>query len=136
LIPSNQIDAGVLNVSYAAVGPLNGSPVILLHGWPYDIHTYGDEVQLLAAKNYRVIVPYLRGYGTSQFLSANTFRRLQRKSRQAIMLMEFNSVEKHGWYERPAYSRLHWSKLLIIGMFSTIKFQNSLTKFQTAITQE
>ena len=64
-----QVIAGVLNVGYAEVGPADGAPVILLHGWPYDIHTYVDVAPLLAAKGYRVIVPYLRGYGTTRFLS-------------------------------------------------------------------
>lgn len=64
-----QIDAGVLSVGYADMGPAGGPPVILLHGWPYDIHTYVDVAPLLASKGYRVIVPYLRGYGTTRFLS-------------------------------------------------------------------
>jgi hypothetical protein len=65
-----QIDAGVLNVGYAEAGPPDGPAVILLHGWPYDIHTYVDVTPLLASVGYRVIVPYLRGYGTTRFLSA------------------------------------------------------------------
>ena len=69
-----QIDAGLLNVGYADAGPSNGSPVILLHGWPYDIHTYVEVSPLLVAKGHRVIVPYLRGYGTTHFLSSETFR--------------------------------------------------------------
>lgn len=69
-----QIDAGVLNVGYAEAGPANGPPVILLHGWPYDIHSYIDVAPLLAAAGYRAIVPYLRGYGTTRFLSSGTFR--------------------------------------------------------------
>jgi len=69
-----QIDAGVLNVGYAESGPANGPPVILLHGWPYDIHAYAEVAPLLAARGYRVIVPYLRGYGTTRFLSADTVR--------------------------------------------------------------
>ena len=69
-----QIEAGLLNVGYADVGPIDGPPVILLHGWPYDIHTYGDVAPLLAEKGYRVIVPYLRGYGTTRFLSSGTLR--------------------------------------------------------------
>lgn len=68
--PLNQIDAGVLSVGYADVGPAGGPPVILLHGWPYDIHTYVDVAPLLASMGYRVIVPYLRGYGTTRFLSS------------------------------------------------------------------
>jgi pimeloyl-ACP methyl ester carboxylesterase len=69
-----QIDAGLLNVGYADIGPSNGSPIILLHGWPYDIHSYVEVAPQLAAKGYRVIVPYLRGYGTTHFLSSETFR--------------------------------------------------------------
>jgi pimeloyl-ACP methyl ester carboxylesterase len=69
-----QIDAGVINVGYAEAGPANGSPVILLHGWPYDIYSYVDVTALLASAGYRVIVPYLRGYGTTRFLSNDTFR--------------------------------------------------------------
>jgi pimeloyl-ACP methyl ester carboxylesterase len=69
-----QIDAGLLNIGYAEAGPSNGSPVILLHGWPYDIHSYVDVAPLLASAGYRVIVPYLRGYGTTRFLSTDTFR--------------------------------------------------------------
>jgi len=69
-----QIDAGVLNVGYAEAGPDNGPPVILLHGWPYDIHTYVDVAPLLASAGYRVIVPYLRGYGSTRFLSNGTLR--------------------------------------------------------------
>ena len=69
-----QIDAGVLNVGYAEGGPGDGPAVILLHGWPYDIHSYADVAPLLAQAGYRVIVPYLRGYGTTRFLSSETFR--------------------------------------------------------------
>ena len=72
--PLKQIDAGLLNVGYAEAGPANGSAVILLHGWPYDIHSYVDVAPLLASAGYRVIVPYLRGYGTTRFLSSDTFR--------------------------------------------------------------
>jgi len=72
--PLKQIDAGVLNVGYAEAGPADGPPVILLHGWPYDIHSFVDVAPLLASAGYRVIVPYLRGYGTTRFLSASTLR--------------------------------------------------------------
>jgi pimeloyl-ACP methyl ester carboxylesterase len=75
--PIKQIDAGVLNVGYAEAGPADGPPVILIHGWPYDIHTYVDAAPLLAAKGYRVIVPYLRGYGTTHFRTAETLRNAQ-----------------------------------------------------------
>src|ERR1700746_175092 len=69
-----QINAGLLNVGYAEDGPSDGPPVVLLHGWPYDIHSYVDVAPLLASKGYRVIVPYLRGYGTTRFLASDTFR--------------------------------------------------------------
>jgi pimeloyl-ACP methyl ester carboxylesterase len=69
-----QIDAGVLNVAYAEAGPADGPVVILLHGWPYDILSFADVAPLLASAGYRVIVPYLRGYGTTRFLSNDTFR--------------------------------------------------------------
>jgi hypothetical protein len=72
--PLKQIDAGLLNVGYAEAGPANGPAVILLHGWPYDIYSFVDVAPLLAGKGYRVIVPYLRGYGTTRFLSSDTVR--------------------------------------------------------------
>src|SRR5262247_1636477 len=72
--PLKQINAGVLNVGYAETGPVNGTTVLLLHGWPYDIHTYVDVAPLLASAGYRVIVPYLRGYGATHFLSSDTPR--------------------------------------------------------------
>ena len=72
--PLKQIDAGLLNVGYADVGPAAGPAVVLLHGWPYDIHAFDDVAPLLAAKGYRTIVPYLRGYGTTRFLSKDTLR--------------------------------------------------------------
>jgi len=72
--PLKQIDAGVLNIGYAEAGPAMGPVVILLHGWPYDIHSFVDVAPLLASAGYRVIVPHLRGHGTTQFLSGSTFR--------------------------------------------------------------
>jgi hypothetical protein len=69
-----QIDAGLLNVGYAEAGPADGAAVILLHGWPYDIHSFVDVTPLLVQAGYRVIVRYLRGYGTTRFLSDDTFR--------------------------------------------------------------
>ncbi len=91
-----QIDAGVLNVGYAEVGPPNGRPVILLHGWPYDIHSYVDVAPLLASAGYRVIVPYLRGYGTTRFLSDKTFRNGQQSALaiDVIALMDALKIEK------------------------------------------
>ena len=94
--PLKQIDAGVLNVSYAEAGPVNGRPVILLHGWPYDIHSYVDVAPLLAARNYRVIVPYLRGYGGTRFLSSETLRNGQPSALavDVIALMDALKIEK------------------------------------------
>jgi pimeloyl-ACP methyl ester carboxylesterase len=69
-----QVDAGVLNIGYAEVGPATGPVAILLHGWPYDIHSFVDVAPLLAEAGYRVIIPYLRGYGTTRFLSTETLR--------------------------------------------------------------
>src|SRR5918997_1115193 len=91
-----QIDAGVLNVGYAEAGPANGRPVILLHGWPYDIHSYVDVTPLLASAGYRVIVPYLRGYGTTRFLSGQTVRNGQQSvlAVDIIALMDALKIEK------------------------------------------
>ncbi len=72
--PLKQIDAGLLNVGYAEAGSANGPAVLLLHGWPYDIYSFVDVTPVLASAGYRVIVPYLRGYGTTRFLSDETFR--------------------------------------------------------------
>ena len=69
-----QIDAGGLNIGYAEAGSADGPPVILVHGWPYDIHTFVDVAPLLASKGYRVIIPYLRGYGTTVFRSSEALR--------------------------------------------------------------
>jgi len=75
-----QIDAGPLNVGYAEAGPGNGPAVVLLHGWPYDIHSFVDVAPLLASAGYRVVVPYLRGYGTTRFLSSVTLRNGQQSA--------------------------------------------------------
>ena len=72
--PIRRVDAGVLSVAYVELGPSTGAPVILLHGWPYDIHSYVEVAPLLASKGYRVIIPHLRGYGTTRFLSPETLR--------------------------------------------------------------
>jgi pimeloyl-ACP methyl ester carboxylesterase len=82
--PIKQIDAGVLNVGYAEAGPANGYPVILLHGWPYDIYSFADVAPLLAGAGYRVIMPYLRGYGTTQFLSGD----IVRNGQQAVVAVD------------------------------------------------
>jgi pimeloyl-ACP methyl ester carboxylesterase len=91
-----QINAGVLNVGYVETGPANGTPVILLHGWPYDIYSYADVAPLLASKGYRVIIPYLRGYGTTRFLSDETFRNGQPSAvaGDIIALMDTLGIQK------------------------------------------
>jgi pimeloyl-ACP methyl ester carboxylesterase len=72
--PLRQVDAGLLNVGYVDTGPADGPAAVLLHGWPYDIHSYAEVAPLLAAAGYRVVIPYLRGYGTTRFLSDATIR--------------------------------------------------------------
>ncbi|MBK5567623.1 alpha/beta hydrolase [Ensifer sp. SSB1] len=91
-----QVDAGVLNVGYAELGASEAPVVVLLHGWPYDIHTYVDVAPLLADAGYRVIVPYLRGYGTTRFLSADTPRNGQQAviAKDIIALMDALKIEK------------------------------------------
>src|SRR5688500_7205004 len=91
-----QIDAGVVNVGYAEAGPADGPAVVLLHGWPYDIHTYVDVAPLLASAGYRVIVPYLRGYGTTRFRSSETLRNGQQAvvAVDAIALMDALRIER------------------------------------------
>jgi pimeloyl-ACP methyl ester carboxylesterase len=94
--PLKQIDAGVLNVGYAEAGPANGPVVLLLHGWPYDIHSFVDVAPSLASAGYRVIVPYLRGYGTTRFLSGDTVRNGQQSALavDAIALMDALKIER------------------------------------------
>lgn len=78
--PMKNVDAGVLSIGYAELGPRAGPVIVLLHGWPYDIHTYAEVAPLLAAAGYRVIVPYLRGHGTTRFLSDRTPRNGQQSA--------------------------------------------------------
>jgi pimeloyl-ACP methyl ester carboxylesterase len=99
-----QIEAGVLNVGYAEAGPANGEPVILLHGWPYDIHSFVDVAPLLASAGHRVIVPFLRGYGTTKFLSAETARNGQ-PSALAVDLKDFLEALK---IEKPVIGGFDW----------------------------
>ena len=91
-----QINAGVLNIGYAEAGPADGPVVILLHGWPYDIYSFVDVTPLLAAKGYRVIVPYLRGYGTTSFLASTTMRNAQQSAvgLDIIALMDALKIQK------------------------------------------
>ncbi|MEV7687428.1 alpha/beta fold hydrolase [Streptomyces bungoensis] len=91
-----QVRAGVLDVGYAEDGPRHGPVVICLHGWPYDIHSYVDVAPLLAAQGYRVIVPFLRGHGTTRFLSSRTFRNAQQSAiaLDIIALMDALKIDK------------------------------------------
>src|SRR5436305_14013286 len=91
-----QIDAGLLNVGYAEAGKSDGPAVVLLHGWPYDIHSYVDVAPRLASAGYRVIVPYLRGYGTTRFLSSDTLRNGQQSALAVdiIALMDALKITK------------------------------------------
>src|SRR5215471_16273401 len=91
-----KVDAGVLNVTYAEAGPSNGPAVILLHGWPYDIYSYADAAPLLASAGYRVVIPYLRGYGATRFLSAETPRNGPESALAVapIALMDALGIEK------------------------------------------
>ena len=91
-----QINAGVLNIGYAEAGPPNGQPVILLHGWPFDIHSYVDVAPLLAKAGYRVIVPFQRGYGSTTFLSADTFRNAQQSicGEDVVNLMDALKIQR------------------------------------------
>lgn len=86
------IEAGALNVGYVEMGPADGAPVILLHGWPYDIHTYVDVGPALANEGYRVIIPYLRGYGSTRFLSSETFRNGQQSAVAVDMIDLMNAL--------------------------------------------
>lgn len=94
--PVKQINAGVLDTGYVEMGPASGHAVILLHGWPYDIHSYADVAPALAEAGYRVIVPHLRGYGTTRFLSSDTMRSGQPVAVAAdiIALMDALKIEK------------------------------------------
>ncbi|PWU01489.1 MAG: alpha/beta hydrolase [Bacteroidetes bacterium] len=91
-----QIDAGLLNVGYVEAGPLDGTPVILLHGWPYDIYSFENVVPVLASKGYHVIAPFLRGYGTTRFLSNDTIRNGQQSvvAVDIIHLMDALKIKK------------------------------------------
>jgi len=91
-----QVDAGVLDVGYTEAGPADGPAVVLLHGWPYDIHSYVEVTPVLAAAGYRVVVPHLRGYGTTRFLSSATFRNGQQSALavDTIALMDALKIEQ------------------------------------------
>jgi pimeloyl-ACP methyl ester carboxylesterase len=99
-----QIDAGTLNVGYAEDGPADGAPVILLHGWPYDIYAFVDVAPLLASAGFRVIVPYLRGYGTTRFLSDDTLRNGQ----QAVIAVDVIALLDALKIERAVVAGFDW----------------------------
>jgi pimeloyl-ACP methyl ester carboxylesterase len=88
-----QVDAGVLNIGYAEDGPANGPVVLLLHGWPYDIYSYVDVAPILADAGYRVIIPYLRGYGTTRFLSSETPRNGQQAALAVDMIALMDALK-------------------------------------------
>ncbi|ATG21450.1 alpha/beta hydrolase [Ralstonia pickettii] len=88
-----QIDAGVLNIGYADLGPKNGPVMILLHGWPYDIYSYAEVAPALAAAGYRVLVPYLRGYGTTRIRSADTPRNGQQAALAADIIAFMDALK-------------------------------------------
>jgi pimeloyl-ACP methyl ester carboxylesterase len=93
--PVRQIEAGPLDMGYVELGPANGTPVVLLHGWPYDIHSYVEVAPALATAGYRVVVPHIRGYGTTRFLSAETVRNGQQSALavDVIDLMDALGIE-------------------------------------------
>ena len=96
--PVKQIDAGLLNVGYVDAGPDDGPMVLLLHGWPYDIHSYGEVTPRLAATGYRVVVPYLRGFGTTRFLSGATAR----NGEQAVLAVDALALLEPSGSRRPS----------------------------------
>src|ERR1700751_5718013 len=99
LEPLRHVDAGVLNIAYYETGPFDGPVAILLHGFPYDIHSYVDVAPLLAAKGWRVIIPYVRGYGPTRFLDTNTPRSGQQAAVGAdlIALMDALNIPAAGF---------------------------------------
>jgi pimeloyl-ACP methyl ester carboxylesterase len=99
-----QIDAGLLNVGYVEAGPADAPPVLLLHGWPYDIHSFVDVTPLLARAGYRVIVPHLRGHGTTRFLSAATLRNAQ----QAVVALDIVALMDALRIERAVLAGYDW----------------------------
>jgi pimeloyl-ACP methyl ester carboxylesterase len=102
--PLRHIDAGDLSVAYVEMGRLDGPAVILLHGWPYDIHSFVDVAPLLAARGYRVIVPYLRGYGSTRFLAAST----PRNGQQAVLAVDLVALMDALHIERATLAGFDW----------------------------
>src|SRR5439155_19272841 len=99
-----QIDAGVLNIGYAEAGKSDGPAVVLLHRWPYDIHSYVDAAPLLAQAGYRVIIPYLRGYGTTRFLSSTT----PRNGQQSVIAVDIIALMNALKIERAILAGFDW----------------------------
>jgi pimeloyl-ACP methyl ester carboxylesterase len=102
--PLKQVDAGLLNVGYAEAGPSDGRVAVLLHGWPYDIHSYVEVARLLAAAGYRVVVPYLRGFGTTRFLSDETFRNGEQAALAGDLIALLDALE----IERAVLAGFDW----------------------------
>ncbi|MCW3477280.1 alpha/beta fold hydrolase [Limobrevibacterium gyesilva] len=102
--PLKQVNAGALNVGYAEAGPTNGPVVVLLHGWPYDIHSFVDVAPMLAQAGYRVIVPYLRGYGATHFLSSETARNGQ----PSVLAVDTIALLDALKVERPLLAGFDW----------------------------
>jgi pimeloyl-ACP methyl ester carboxylesterase len=102
--PLRQVDAGLLNVGYAEAGPSDGRAAVLLHGWPYDIHSYVEVAPLLASAGYRVVVPYLRGFGTTRFLSDETLR----NGEQAALALDVIALLDALGIERAVLAGFDW----------------------------
>ena len=102
--PLSQVDAGLLRVGYADIGPADGRVAVLLHGWPYDIHSYVNVAPLLAAAGYRVVVPYLRGFGTTRFLSDATMR----NGEQAVLALDVIALLDALEIERAVLAGFDW----------------------------
>ena len=102
--PLSQVEAGLLRVGYADIGPADGRVAVLLHGWPYDIHSYVDVAPLLAAAGYRVVVPYLRGFGTTRFLSGATMR----NGEQAALALDVIALLDALGIERAVLAGFDW----------------------------
>ena len=95
LNPVTHVDAGELHVGYTEAGPADGTPVILLHGWPYDIHSYADVSALLAEQGFRVIVPYIRGFGSTRFRSPDTVRNGQQAAQAHDVIDLMDALDIH-----------------------------------------
>jgi pimeloyl-ACP methyl ester carboxylesterase len=102
--PLSEVDAGLLRVGYADIGPADGRVAVLLHGWPYDIHSYVDVAPLLAAAGYRVVIPYLRGFGTTRFLSDATMR----NGEQAVLALDVIALLDALGIERAVLAGFDW----------------------------